>query len=155
MESRAAGAGPRKLTVECDFIRNFMSKHAEYNDLLAPGRDKRTRTPQPTRPAASAARSSGSNGARRLFAGLLPLQRIARRGRRRRSMPSACGSRAMCASTKGASDIGTYNKTENSYRKFCKVCGGPCHDRASAHAADDVYANLLRGYTHQPTLHVN
>ena len=32
----AVRAQARKLTVECDFIRNFMSKHAEYNDLLAP-----------------------------------------------------------------------------------------------------------------------
>jgi hypothetical protein len=24
-----------KLTVECKFIRGFMSKHPEYNDLLA------------------------------------------------------------------------------------------------------------------------
>ena len=26
--------------------------------------------------------------------------------------------------TKGESNIGTYHKTENSYRKFCKTCGG-------------------------------
>jgi len=25
----------RKLTVECEFIQGFMSKHPEYNDLLA------------------------------------------------------------------------------------------------------------------------
>jgi predicted GNAT family acetyltransferase len=30
----AVRAQGRKLTVECDFIRNFMSKHLEYNDLL-------------------------------------------------------------------------------------------------------------------------
>ena len=33
----AVRAQGRKLTVECDFIRNFMSKHAQYNELLAPG----------------------------------------------------------------------------------------------------------------------
>jgi predicted GNAT family acetyltransferase len=27
----------RVLTVECDFIRSFMAKHPEYNDLLARG----------------------------------------------------------------------------------------------------------------------
>src|SRR5512138_943319 len=32
----------RKLTVECDFIRNFMSKHTEYKDLLAPGQGAKT-----------------------------------------------------------------------------------------------------------------
>jgi uncharacterized protein len=31
----AVRAQGRKLIVECDFIRNFMSKHSEYNDLLA------------------------------------------------------------------------------------------------------------------------
>jgi predicted GNAT family acetyltransferase len=31
----AVRAQRRKLTVECDFIRNFMGKHPEYNDLLA------------------------------------------------------------------------------------------------------------------------
>jgi predicted GNAT family acetyltransferase len=30
----AVRAQGRKLTVECDFIRNYMTKHAEYNDLL-------------------------------------------------------------------------------------------------------------------------
>ena len=56
---------------------------------------------------------------------------------------------------KGASDIGTYNKTENSYRKFCKVCGGHIMTEHPRMRLTDVYANLLRGYTHQPTLHVN
>ena len=30
----AVRAQGRKLTVECDFIRNYMTKHPEYNDLL-------------------------------------------------------------------------------------------------------------------------
>jgi predicted GNAT family acetyltransferase len=30
----AVRAQGRKLVVECDFIRNFMGKHPEYNDLL-------------------------------------------------------------------------------------------------------------------------
>jgi predicted GNAT family acetyltransferase len=33
----AVRAQGRKLTVECDFIRSFMIKHGEYNDLLADG----------------------------------------------------------------------------------------------------------------------
>jgi predicted GNAT family acetyltransferase len=33
----AVRAQGRKLTVECDFIRSFMTKHGEYNDLLADG----------------------------------------------------------------------------------------------------------------------
>ena len=31
----AVRAQGRKLTVECEFIQGFMSKHPEYNDLLA------------------------------------------------------------------------------------------------------------------------
>jgi predicted GNAT family acetyltransferase len=37
----AVRAQGRQLTVECDFIRAFMSKHPEDNDLLAPGQDTR------------------------------------------------------------------------------------------------------------------
>jgi predicted GNAT family acetyltransferase len=35
----AVRAQRRQLTVACDFIRAFMTKHPEYNDLLAPGPD--------------------------------------------------------------------------------------------------------------------
>ena len=38
--------------------------------------------------------------------------------------------------TKGASDIGTYNKTENPLPEILQGLRRPCHDRASAHAAD-------------------
>lgn len=31
----AVRAQGRKLSVECEFIQSFMSKHPEYNDLLA------------------------------------------------------------------------------------------------------------------------
>jgi predicted GNAT family acetyltransferase len=33
----AVRAQGRALSVECPFIRSFMTKHPEYNDLLAPG----------------------------------------------------------------------------------------------------------------------
>jgi predicted GNAT family acetyltransferase len=33
----AVRAQGRKLSVECDFIRSFMTKHPEYNDLLTSG----------------------------------------------------------------------------------------------------------------------
>jgi predicted GNAT family acetyltransferase len=35
----AVRAQGRKLTVECDFIRNFTTKHPDYDDLLAPGQE--------------------------------------------------------------------------------------------------------------------
>ena len=37
--------------------------------------------------------------------------------------------------TKGAENIGTYNKTANSYRKWCKTCGGPSVHGSSADEA--------------------
>jgi hypothetical protein len=57
--------------------------------------------------------------------------------------------------TKGADNIATYNKTENSYRKFCKLCGGHIMADHPGMKLVDVYANLLEGFRHQPTLHVN
>ena len=38
----AVRAQGRKLTVECEFIQNFMTKHSEYNDLLADGEATKT-----------------------------------------------------------------------------------------------------------------
>ena len=38
----AVRAQGRKLHVECDFIRNFMAKHPDYNDLLADGEAVKT-----------------------------------------------------------------------------------------------------------------
>jgi predicted GNAT family acetyltransferase len=38
----AVRAQGRQLSVECDFIRSFMTKHPEYNDLLAGGEDTKT-----------------------------------------------------------------------------------------------------------------
>ena len=57
--------------------------------------------------------------------------------------------------TKGEADIGTFHKTENSYRKFCKVCGGHVMTEHPRMRLIDVYANLLQGFAHQPTLHAN
>jgi predicted GNAT family acetyltransferase len=38
----AVRAQERELSVECDFIRNFMTKYPEYNDLLARGEATKT-----------------------------------------------------------------------------------------------------------------
>jgi predicted GNAT family acetyltransferase len=38
----AVRAQGRQLSVECDFIRSFMTKHPEYNDLLARGEATKT-----------------------------------------------------------------------------------------------------------------
>ncbi len=57
--------------------------------------------------------------------------------------------------TKGEAQIGTYHKTENSYRKFCKLCGGHLMTDHPGMKLVDVYANLLRGFAHNPALHVH
>ncbi len=56
--------------------------------------------------------------------------------------------------TKGAANIGTFNKTENSYRKFCKICGGHLMSDHPGMKLVDVYASVIPGFTHQPALHV-
>jgi hypothetical protein len=57
--------------------------------------------------------------------------------------------------TKGEGDVGTYNKTEGSYRKFCTTCGGHIMTDHPGMQLVDVYANLLQGFAHTPTLHVH
>ncbi len=56
--------------------------------------------------------------------------------------------------TKGEDNIGTFNKTENSFRKFCKTCGGHVMSDHPGMKLVDVYANVVPGFTHEPTLHV-
>ena len=56
--------------------------------------------------------------------------------------------------TKGADNIGTYNKTERSYRKFCKTCGGHLFTDHPAMKVVDIYASVVPGLEHAPTLHV-
>ena len=57
--------------------------------------------------------------------------------------------------TKGEGEVGTFNKTENSYRKFCTSCGGHIMSDHPGMKLVDVYANLLQGFAHEPTLHVH
>jgi hypothetical protein len=56
---------------------------------------------------------------------------------------------------RGAENIGVFNKTKNSYRKFCKICGGHLMTDHPEWKLVDVYANLLRGFEHSPAVHVN
>jgi hypothetical protein len=57
--------------------------------------------------------------------------------------------------SKGEANLGTYNKTESSYRKFCLVCGGHLMTDHPGMKLVDVYANILQGFKHEPTLHVH
>ena len=57
--------------------------------------------------------------------------------------------------TRGKDQIGTYNKTPNSFRKFCKTCGGHIMTDHPGMKMVDVYANVLKNFAHAPTVHVH
>ncbi|GHC16936.1 GFA family protein [Aidingimonas halophila] len=57
--------------------------------------------------------------------------------------------------TQGADNIGTYNKTENSYRKWCKTCGGHILTEHPGMGLIDVYAAVIPGFPYQPGIHVH
>src|SRR3954469_4888410 len=57
--------------------------------------------------------------------------------------------------TKGADNIGTYNKTPNSYRKWCKTCGGHLFTEHPGWGLTDVYAAVIPDFPYQPGVHVN
>jgi hypothetical protein len=56
--------------------------------------------------------------------------------------------------TRGADNIGTYNKTEKSYRKWCKTCGGHVMTDHPGFNLTDVYAAVIPGLRFEPHLHV-
>ncbi|MCP4304394.1 MAG: GFA family protein [bacterium] len=56
---------------------------------------------------------------------------------------------------KGEESVGAYNKTENAYRKYCTTCGGHLMTDHPGMGLVDVYANILRGFGHKPTVHVH
>ena len=57
--------------------------------------------------------------------------------------------------TRGAENIGTYNKTPVSYRKWCKRCGGHLFAEHPPLKLTDVFAAMLPGLNFRPTVHVN
>ena len=57
--------------------------------------------------------------------------------------------------TKGADKIGTYHKTENSYRKWCTVCGGHIMTDHPPFGLVDVYAATIPSVAFKPGVHVN
>jgi len=57
--------------------------------------------------------------------------------------------------TRGADNVDTYHKTEKSYRKWCKTCGGHLFTEHPGWGVTDVYAAVLPELSFQPGLHVN
>ena len=57
--------------------------------------------------------------------------------------------------TKGADKVGVYNKTERSFRKFCKGCGGHLMTEHPPWNLIDVYTATIPEFRHQPHLHVH
>jgi hypothetical protein len=57
--------------------------------------------------------------------------------------------------TRGADQLGSYKKTENSIRKWCKACGGHVLTEHPGFGLTDVYAAVIPELPFEPALHVN
>jgi len=57
--------------------------------------------------------------------------------------------------TKGADNISVYHKTERSYRKFCKTCGGHLLAEHPQWNLVDVYAAVIPELQHKAGVHVH
>jgi hypothetical protein len=57
--------------------------------------------------------------------------------------------------TKGADQIGTYNKSANSFRKWCQSCGGHLMTEHPQWGLVDVYAAVIPDFPFKAGVHVN
>jgi len=57
--------------------------------------------------------------------------------------------------TKGEDQVSVYNKTEKSYRKFCKTCGGHLMTGHPPWDLVDIYAATIPEHKHDPHVHVH
>jgi hypothetical protein len=57
--------------------------------------------------------------------------------------------------TRGGDNIGTYNKTPRSSRKWCKTCGGHIFTEHPTWGVTDVYAAIIPDLPYKAGLHVN
>ncbi len=55
----------------------------------------------------------------------------------------------------GAENIGIYNKTPRSYRKWCKTCGGHIFTEHPGMGLTDVYAAVIPDFPYRPGVHVH
>ncbi|MEX2647563.1 MAG: GFA family protein [Alphaproteobacteria bacterium] len=56
--------------------------------------------------------------------------------------------------TKGEDQLGVYQKTERSLRKFCRACGGHVMTLHPSLGLIDIYAAIVRELAFEPELHV-
>ncbi|WP_244851678.1 GFA family protein [Caballeronia sp. SL2Y3] len=56
---------------------------------------------------------------------------------------------------RGADHIATYNNTEQSYRKWCRICGGHLFTEHPHWGLIDVYAAVIDDFPYEPGVHVN
>ena len=59
------------------------------------------------------------------------------------------------AVTKGAEHLGTFHKSEQSHRRWCKECGGHMLTEHPTMGLVDVYAAVLKDLKFEPQLHVH
>jgi len=57
--------------------------------------------------------------------------------------------------TQGAEHIGSFSKTSNSHRKWCKDCGGHLYTAHPGMGLIDVYAAVIPDFPYQAGIHVN
>ena len=57
--------------------------------------------------------------------------------------------------TQGEDQIGEHHQTEQSYRQWCKVCGGHLLTRHPTWGLVDVFAATIPAYPFTPEVHVN
>lgn len=57
--------------------------------------------------------------------------------------------------TQGADNVVAYNKTPQSYRKWCKTCGGHVFAEHPTLGLTDVFAAVIPSFPFEPGVHVN
>ena len=57
--------------------------------------------------------------------------------------------------TQGADNIGTYNKTPKSFRKWCKSCGGHIFTEHPGMGLTDVFAGVIPDVSFEAGVHVH
>lgn len=56
--------------------------------------------------------------------------------------------------TKGEDNILSYNKTDNSFRKSCKTCGGHLYTDHKPMGLIDIYPAVIADMSFEPSMHV-